>query len=168
MTEEINFIIDSAKESMEGSIAHLEKEFLNIRAGKATPQMLGGVFVNFVLGIFIYICLMWAYGEKYLPNENLKDGIWVQDSLATKLGLQTGDKIISVDGEKVKKFSDLSLEFINGNKYEIERNGEVISKEIPEDFISQLMDRGKDAGPFLFPRYPFAIAEISEEYSTNL
>ncbi|MFD2892419.1 ribosome recycling factor [Flavobacterium chuncheonense] len=47
MTEEINFIIDNAKESMEGSIAHLEKEFLNIRAGKASPQMLGGVFVDY-------------------------------------------------------------------------------------------------------------------------
>jgi ribosome recycling factor len=47
MTEEINFIIDAAKEHMDGSIAHLEKEFLNIRAGKATPQMLGGVFVDY-------------------------------------------------------------------------------------------------------------------------
>ncbi|WP_264560195.1 ribosome recycling factor [Flavobacterium sp. N2270] len=47
MTEEINFIIDEAKESMNGSIAHLEKEFLNIRAGKASPQMLGGVFVDY-------------------------------------------------------------------------------------------------------------------------
>ncbi|WP_428223624.1 ribosome recycling factor [Flavobacterium sp.] len=47
MTEEINFILDSTKESMEGSLAHLEKEFLNIRAGKATPQMLGGVFVEY-------------------------------------------------------------------------------------------------------------------------
>ncbi|SEQ19157.1 ribosome recycling factor [Flavobacterium urocaniciphilum] len=47
MTEEINFIIDSAKESMDGAVAHLEKEFLNIRAGKASPQMLGGVFVDY-------------------------------------------------------------------------------------------------------------------------
>jgi ribosome recycling factor len=47
MTEEINFIIDNAKESMEGSMMHLEKEFLNIRAGKASPQMLGGVFVDY-------------------------------------------------------------------------------------------------------------------------
>ena len=45
--EEIEFILDSAKESMEGSIAHLEKEFLNIRAGKASPQMLGSVFVDY-------------------------------------------------------------------------------------------------------------------------
>jgi ribosome recycling factor len=45
--EEIEFILDSTRESMAGSIAHLEKEFLNIRAGKATPQMLGGVFVDY-------------------------------------------------------------------------------------------------------------------------
>ena len=47
MTEEINFILDSAKEAMIGSVAHLEKELLNIRAGKASPQMLGGVFVDY-------------------------------------------------------------------------------------------------------------------------
>jgi ribosome recycling factor len=45
--EDIEFIIDEAKESMNGSIAHLEKEFLNIRAGKASPQMLGSVFVDY-------------------------------------------------------------------------------------------------------------------------
>jgi len=45
--EDIEFILDSTKESMAGSIAHLEKEFLNIRAGKATPQMLGSVFVDY-------------------------------------------------------------------------------------------------------------------------
>jgi ribosome recycling factor len=47
MTEEIEFILDSTKESMEGSIAHLEKSFLNIRAGKASPAMLGSVFVDY-------------------------------------------------------------------------------------------------------------------------
>lgn len=47
MTEEIIFILDSTKESMSDSIAHLEKSFLNIRAGKASPQMLGSVFVDY-------------------------------------------------------------------------------------------------------------------------
>jgi regulator of sigma E protease len=127
--------------------------------------MLGGVFVNFVLGIFIYIMLMWSYGEEYLPNEsvNNKDGVWVQDSLAMNLGLKTGDKILSVDGQSVKKFFALTSEFINGNKYQIERNGVVLDKEIPENFISQLIDRGKDAGPILLPRYPFAIGQVSDD-----
>ncbi|HEX8269949.1 MAG TPA: ribosome recycling factor [Flavobacterium sp.] len=47
MTEEIDFILESTEESMTGSIAHLEKEFLNIRAGKASPAMLGSVFVDY-------------------------------------------------------------------------------------------------------------------------
>jgi ribosome recycling factor len=47
MTEDIEFILDSTEESMIGSIAHLEKEFLNIRAGKASPAMLGSVFVDY-------------------------------------------------------------------------------------------------------------------------
>jgi ribosome recycling factor len=47
MTEEIDFILESAEESMDNSIAHLEKEFLNIRAGKASPAMLGSVFVDY-------------------------------------------------------------------------------------------------------------------------
>jgi ribosome recycling factor len=47
MTEEIEFILDSTKESMEGSIEHLGKAFQNIRAGKASPAMLGSVFVDY-------------------------------------------------------------------------------------------------------------------------
>lgn len=45
--EEIDFILDSTQESMNGSLTHLEKEFLNIRAGKASPAMLGGVKVDY-------------------------------------------------------------------------------------------------------------------------
>ncbi|MFP9112318.1 ribosome recycling factor [Flavobacterium sp. RHBU_3] len=45
--EEIDFILDSTQESMENTLAHLDKEFLNIRAGKATPAMLGGVRVDY-------------------------------------------------------------------------------------------------------------------------
>lgn len=47
MTEEIEFILDSTRESMASSITHLEKSFLNIRAGKANPAMLGSVFVDY-------------------------------------------------------------------------------------------------------------------------
>jgi ribosome recycling factor len=45
--EEIDFILESTEELMIGSINHLEKELLNIRAGKASPQMLGSVFVDY-------------------------------------------------------------------------------------------------------------------------
>lgn len=47
MDEEIQFIIDSVAEKMEGAIHHLEHEFVNIRAGKATPSMLSSVKVDY-------------------------------------------------------------------------------------------------------------------------
>lgn len=45
--EEIEFILESTEEAMNGTVAHLEKAFLNIRAGKASPAMLGSVFVDY-------------------------------------------------------------------------------------------------------------------------
>jgi regulator of sigma E protease len=138
-------------------------EFRSKPAWQRLIIMLGGVFVNFVLGIFIYIMLMYAYGEKYLPNENVKDGIWVTDSLAMSVGLKNGDKILSVDGEKLRKFSDITVAFINGNTFSIERDGQVIEKELPVDFISKLIDRGKDAGAIVSPRYPFVIGKVVDE-----
>ena len=47
MDEEIDFILDSTKESMEGAIKHLENKLLVIRAGKAAPAMLSGVMVEY-------------------------------------------------------------------------------------------------------------------------
>lgn len=47
MNEEIEFIIDTAKEAMENAIKHLEKQLVNIRAGKASPAMLGSVMVDY-------------------------------------------------------------------------------------------------------------------------
>ncbi len=47
MNEDITFIIDSAKEAMDNAIKHLEKQLVNIRAGKASPSMLGSVMVDY-------------------------------------------------------------------------------------------------------------------------
>lgn len=47
MNEEITFILDTAKEAMDAAIKHLEKQFVNIRAGKASPAMLGSVMVDY-------------------------------------------------------------------------------------------------------------------------
>lgn len=47
MNEEVSFVIDSAKESMDGAIAHLEKALVKIRAGKASPAMLSSVMVEY-------------------------------------------------------------------------------------------------------------------------
>jgi regulator of sigma E protease len=159
----ISGMIDESMDTEQMALPPQPWEFRSKPAWQRLIIMLGGVFVNFVLGIFIYIMLMYTYGEKYLPNENVTDGVWVQDSLAMNLGLKTGDKILTIDGEKIKKFNELTLGFVNGNNFQIERNGLVIDKKIPEDFISQLVDRSKDAGPVIAVRYPFVIAQIQKD-----
>jgi len=45
--EEIEFILDSTRESMDKSIEHLEVAFSKIRAGKASPQMLDNVSIDY-------------------------------------------------------------------------------------------------------------------------
>ena len=47
MNEEIKFILDASKEGMDAAILHLEKEFIKIRAGKASPAMLSSVMVEY-------------------------------------------------------------------------------------------------------------------------
>lgn len=47
MNEDVDFILDSAKEAMQNAITHLEKQLMNIRAGKANPTMLNSVKVEY-------------------------------------------------------------------------------------------------------------------------
>lgn len=159
----ISGMIDESMDTEQMALPPQPWEFRSKPAWQRLIIMLGGVIVNFVLGIVIYICLMYTYGEKFLPNENLKDGVWVQDQLGKDLGLKTGDKILTIDGQKIQKFRELPLEFINGNNYTIERNGTVVEKVIPTDFISKLVDRGKNAGAFITARYPFIIAGLQKD-----
>ena len=159
----ISVMIDESMDTEQMALPPQPWEFRSKPAWQRLIIMLGGVFVNFILGIFIYIMLMYAYGEKFLPNENVKDGVWVQDSLGINLGIQTGDKVLTIDGERIKKFNELTLGFVNGTDFQIERNGAVIDKVIPEDFISQLFDRGKNAGPVITVRYPFVIGKVQKD-----
>ncbi|MDO6471441.1 ribosome recycling factor [Maribacter sp. 1_MG-2023] len=47
MNEEVEFVLDATKEGMNAAIAHLERAFLKIRAGKASPAMLSAVMVDY-------------------------------------------------------------------------------------------------------------------------
>ncbi|QBA63121.1 RIP metalloprotease RseP [Muriicola soli] len=124
--------------------------------------MLGGVTVNFILAVIIYIGMAYAYGDQFVPTDSLKDGVWVtEENIGDKLGIKTGDKILAVDGNTVESFNSLFLEIVNGNEITIERDGEIIEKEIPVDFISTLLE-DEDKVRFLSPRVPFVIGNIPE------
>lgn len=135
-------------------------EFRSKPAWQRLIIMLGGVLVNFILAFVIYIFTLFTWGESYLPNDSLKDGIWVTNALGKDLGLQTGDKIKSIDGNEIKKFSSLTAEFVNGSEFVIERKGEIVEQKIPIDFISKLIANEK--GAFIQPRIPFVVGELSK------
>ncbi|MHA7864850.1 RIP metalloprotease RseP [Flagellimonas marinaquae] len=137
-------------------------EFRSKPAWKRLIIMLGGVTVNFVLAVVIYIGMAYTYGEQYIPMNSLKDGVWVlEKEIGDEVGIQTGDKIIAVDGEELKTFNSVFIELINGNRITIERDGERIEKEIPVDFISTMIE-DEDKVRFLFYRTPFMVNNVPD------
>lgn len=137
-------------------------EFRSKPAWQRLIIMLGGVTVNFILAVVIFIGLVFTYGEEYIANDSLKDGIWVTEkSLGDELGVQTGDKILSVDGKKVEALSHILPEMIYGETYTIERNGEIIEKNIPVDFIETLSE-DREKAHFIYYRVPFYVNNVPD------
>lgn len=124
--------------------------------------MLGGVTVNILLAFAIYIGMMWIWGEQYLPTSQVKYGI-VADSVAQEMGLQTGDKILTVDNEVVEDFFKIPGRIIldNAQSVQVERDGAVVDVKIPEGFVGRLL---KHQSPdFINARMPFVVAKFTPE-----
>lgn len=137
-------------------------EFRSKPAWQRLIIMLGGVTVNFILAVIIYIGMAYSYGDEYIPMDSLKDGLHVLDKrIGDKAGIQTGDKILAIDGQKVETFSSVFIDLINGSDITIERDGAVIEKEIPVDFIATLLE-DEDKVRFLSIRTPFIIGKVAE------
>jgi len=129
-------------ESMDKEQMEKPAESWEFRAKPAWQRliiMLGGVTVNLFLGIFIYSMTLYTYGDKYLPIENMKDGVHA-DEMATTLGFKTGDKIISADGFKIDRYSDILESIITSRTILVERNGAETELTMPIDLIDQFLN----------------------------
>jgi regulator of sigma E protease len=165
-------------------------EFRSKPAWQRLIIMLGGVTVNVILAIVIFIFITWVWGDKYVPVSNLKYGVYA-DSLGKKIGVQDGDKIIAVAGKPVEKVGTVGTEIImnEAKSITVDRNGEKIEINIPAGFIKQL--NANRLGGFTYVRIPLivdsvlnkakitgseirkgdkliAIADMPVEYSTDL
>ena len=137
-----------------------EWEFRSKPAWQRLIIMLGGVTVNFLLGIFIYSMTLYAYGDKYLPSQNLNNGVWCVDEMAHTLGFDNGDKIISIDNKKPERFSSILEALLLGNEALIERGGSLIKLSLPEDFAKQLIEN--QPSMMFYPRIPAIVNEVLE------
>lgn len=122
--------------------------------------MLGGVIMNVILAVLIYIVLLFNYGEKYLPTENLKDGIWVTDSLLMDIGLQTGDKVVSINGHNPpERYNEILIEMLYSDSMTVSRNGKLININLPRDLAGQLSE---ERGSRIELRFPFIVGAIPD------
>ena len=74
------------------------------------------------------------------PNEiiqNRQNGLLIENSVANKAGLLTGDKIISVDGSIIERYSEIPEKVLFGKEIAIERNGKASTIIFPEDFLNR-------------------------------
>lgn len=104
-----------------------------------------GVIFNMILAILIFAGIAFTYGETKITTESVQ-GIYVAEgSVANQIGLQTGDKIIGINGEKVAYFNDLfSPEKLTESnvRYTVLRNGQEITVPLPDSALDQINRQG--------------------------
>ncbi|MCX6252497.1 MAG: RIP metalloprotease RseP [Bacteroidetes bacterium] len=135
-------------------------EFRSKPAWQRLIIMLGGVTVNLLLAIFIYIFILFLYGEQYLPVSEVKYGITV-DSTGYGIGLRNGDHILSVDHKKVEDFVNIykSILLNEAKTIEVARDGKEVEVVIPKGTINKLIQM--KSMDFISVRIPFEVEAIS-------
>ena len=142
-------------------------EFRSKPAWQRLIIMLGGIIMNVLTAFIIYAFVLMIWGERNIPNESVKNGIWVTDSLMNKLGFQSGDKIIAVNGDSIKYFEDIQPKLLIGGKtVQIERNGERKELNLPIDLIDKLITR-KDKKRILMAQRLPAIVGVYDKKDTS-
>lgn len=152
-------------ESLDTKTLSAEPEPYEFRAKPAWQRlivMMGGIIVNVVTGIIIFIGLAIVNGEAYLPKDKLNEHGIIAYELGEQLGFKTGDKILSINGQDYERFSDLlSPDLLLGsdNFYTVLRNGEEVRVEMPNDFIDKFADK-KNRVSVIEPRIPFSVQSV--------
>ena len=123
--------------------------------------MLGGIIVNVLVAIVIYVAVFSIYGEEYLRTANAKYGIAV-DSLGRSIGLRDGDMIRSIDGKPVERFERIPMAMIYSKDQtgtiELTRDGKEVVLNIPRGTVGKMIKMQK--GGFIAPALPMIADSI--------
>jgi len=142
-------------ESMDKEAMKLPPQPYEFRAKKTWQRLLimvGGVVMNFILAFIIYIAILYAWGEQYLPTANVKNGIMVYEA-GEKIGLQNGDKILSVDNIFIENFNKIipTVLLDDAKTIQILRAGQQMDVEITDDDLAVMIKSKR----VFDPRWPF-------------
>ena len=150
-------------ESMDKEAMKLPAQPFEFRAKPSWQRliiMLGGVTVNVLLAIGIYVVMLAWWGDGYLPTSEVKYGITV-DTLGQKMGLRNGDRILTLDNKPVEDFSRIPATLIleNVKTIQVMRDSVPVEVVIPRELISELV---KHKSPdFIGARIPFEVAQFA-------
>lgn len=138
-------------------------EFRSKPAWQRLIVMVAGVVVNLFLGYFIYMMILFTWGQERLDPEKMQYGIYV-DELGEEHGLKTGDKLVSLNGEKYNSFKDFRIGILLDNltELEVERNGKIVSISLPEDIEYQMIQNDGANSLFTIP-FPFIVDEYPDD-----
>lgn len=137
-------------------------EFRSKPAWQRLVVMLGGIIVNVVVGVIIFVAISYKNGDKFLSKEEVNRYGIVAGELAQEIGLRTGDKIVEVNGKDFTNFDDAvsSDVFLGSNSYyTIDRNSNQVDIDIPNSFIEKLSEP-EQRGNFIRPAEPFTVGEL--------
>jgi regulator of sigma E protease len=134
-------------------------EFRSKPAWQRLIVMVAGVTMNVILGIVIYTYILLHFNQKYLANNDVKDGIYSYE-LGEGLGLKTGDKIVAINGKPAERADDvLGARVIFGSKLTVEREGKTFDVTVPNDFYRETTKTGR--GHFIgFDNFQFTIDSV--------
>lgn len=120
--------------------------------------MLGGIIVNVLTAMVIYMVVFGAWGEDYLPTQNTKWGI-MTDSLGQSLGLRPGDQVLSVDGRKVERFNRIITDVIlnEAKSLQVRRDGREVNIPLPAGTIRKILKGDRE---LIVPRVPTVVADV--------
>lgn len=141
-------------------------EFRSKPAWQRLIVMLGGIFVNVVVGIIIFIGVTYAFGETYFLKDVINEnGGFQVGPVGESIGLKTGDKIVKINGQDFEYLQDIikpETLLADNAYYTIERDGKLIDINIPPDFI-QKFNKREGVGTFVSFRVAPVIAEVSKQ-----
>ena len=122
--------------------------------------ILGGVTVNFILSLIIFIGMAYNYGSVEIPLNSIQGGVLITNPIFTEIGFKTGDKKIEADGKQIMTYPDLRKSIIGTETYTVDRDGELIEINMPFDFLGQL-SISNDNSTFEL-RAPYIIQSVSD------
>ena len=136
-------------------------EFRSKPAWQRFIVMIGGIVVNLILGYAIFAGYLLNFEKNFIPKDAVnQDGIYA-GVIAREIGLETGDKLISVNGNEYERFKDFaSLEVFFGAELVIERDDQRQTIMVPGDFFKTLK-RNKAA--FIEAKSSVYIKELSDD-----